>query len=130
MPQRFFFDTYAMLAIARGDTRFEPYLDVEPVTTWWNVMEFYFVSRRDGVERTRAEQLARRYRPRCLEPDEATCFAGAEFRLRHRYRDSSGRMKRVSYADALGYHCALAERVPFLTGDRGFRGLPGVEYVR
>ena len=45
--------------------------------------------------------------------------------LRHELRSLE-----LSYADALGYHIAKKERVKFLTGDRAFRDLPGVEFLR
>ncbi len=35
----------------------------------------------------------------------------------------------VSYADALGYFLSRKMKIKFLTGDRTFRGLSGVEYV-
>jgi len=130
MPRRLFFDTYAMIAIAHKEAAFEPYLDAEPVTTWWNVTEFYFISRRDGVPQATAELIARRYRPCCVEPKDSTYFSAAEFRLRHRFRDSSGKFKRVSYADAVGYQVSLSQGIPFLTGDRGFKSLANVEFVR
>lgn len=35
----------------------------------------------------------------------------------------------ISYADALGYYLALKTKVKFLTGDKWFKGLEGVEFV-
>jgi predicted nucleic acid-binding protein len=35
----------------------------------------------------------------------------------------------ISYADALGYYLALKSNVKFLTGDKWFKGLEGVEFV-
>jgi predicted nucleic acid-binding protein len=35
----------------------------------------------------------------------------------------------ISYADALGYYLALKSNVKFLTGDKVFKGLEGVEFV-
>ena len=45
------------------------------------------------------------------------------FRKRHKKRD-------LSYADAIGYAFARKHDVLFLTGDRQFRDLPGVEFVQ
>ena len=36
----------------------------------------------------------------------------------------------ISYADALGYHLALKVNTKFLTGDKWFKDLEGVEFVR
>ncbi|HXW37306.1 MAG TPA: hypothetical protein VEJ36_05335 [Nitrososphaerales archaeon] len=44
------------------------------------------------------------------------------FELRREHRD-------LSYADALGYHLSRKLGLRFLTGDRAFRGLSGIEYV-
>ena len=35
----------------------------------------------------------------------------------------------ISYADALGYYLALKSNVKFLTGDKWFKALEGVEFV-
>jgi hypothetical protein len=35
----------------------------------------------------------------------------------------------ISCADALGYYLALTHDVKFLTGDKWFKGLNGVEFV-
>lgn len=35
----------------------------------------------------------------------------------------------ISYADALGYFLAVKSKVKFLTGDKWFKGLEGVEFV-
>jgi predicted nucleic acid-binding protein len=36
----------------------------------------------------------------------------------------------ISYADALGYYLALKNKIKFLTGDREFKGLDSVEFVK
>jgi predicted nucleic acid-binding protein len=36
----------------------------------------------------------------------------------------------VSYTDALGYYLAGRMKIPFLTGDRWFKDLKNVEFVR
>lgn len=36
----------------------------------------------------------------------------------------------LSHADALGYYISKREGVKFLTGDKAFEALPGVEFVR
>ena len=38
--------------------------------------------------------------------------------------------RNISYADALGYFLALKNKLKFLTGDKEFEGLEGVEYVK
>jgi hypothetical protein len=38
--------------------------------------------------------------------------------------------RNISYADALGYYLALKNKLKFLTGDKEFIGLEGVEFVK
>lgn len=38
--------------------------------------------------------------------------------------------RNISYADALGYHLALKNKLKFLTGDREFEGLGNVEFIK
>ena len=130
MPRRVFFDTYAMIGIYSGNASYKRFELEEAVTTRWNLLEFYFQIRRNGESQETAEQLASKYHKVCIEPSDRTLYLSGEFRLRHRYRDSSGKWKRVSYADAVGYQTSRVERIPFLTGDQGFKNLPNVEFVR
>jgi len=41
-----------------------------------------------------------------------------------------GKGLNISYADAVGYSLALEMGIKFLTGDKEFRDLDNVEYVR
>ncbi len=38
--------------------------------------------------------------------------------------------RNISYADAIGYYLALKNKLKFLTGDKEFEGLDGVEFVK
>ena len=38
--------------------------------------------------------------------------------------------RNISYADALGYYLALKSKLKFLTGDKEFEGLDGVEFIK
>ena len=42
----------------------------------------------------------------------------------------ANKAKRVSYADAIGYQLAKKYGVKFLTGDRAFKGLANVDFVK
>jgi predicted nucleic acid-binding protein len=38
--------------------------------------------------------------------------------------------KRLSYVDAIGYQLALEKNAKFLTGDKEFKGMKNVEFVK
>ena len=39
------------------------------------------------------------------------------------------RVQKISFFDAVGYTFAREQGIPFVTGDKEFKGLPGVEFV-
>ena len=42
----------------------------------------------------------------------------------------ANKTKKFSYIDCVGFMMAKALSIPFLTGDRSFEGMEGVEYVK
>jgi hypothetical protein len=40
------------------------------------------------------------------------------------------RGKKFSYTDSIGYLISLRNRIKFLTGDKQFRDMPNVEFVK
>ena len=40
------------------------------------------------------------------------------------------KLKKMSYIDCIGYVIAQKLQIPFLTGDKAFEDMPGVEFVR
>lgn len=60
--------------------------------------------------------------PNLLEAETEDLFRAARFRMEHA-------KKRISYVDALGYVLAQKHGMRFLTGDKQFRGIEGVEFV-
>ncbi len=73
-------------------------------TTWLHLMEVYYALLRDGGARQAARAVVSSFEPLLLE------F--------------------ISYVDAIGYSLAQRRKLRFLTGDRAFKGLPGVAFVR
>jgi predicted nucleic acid-binding protein len=70
-----------------------------------------------------AEGLFKALIPAVLQPSPETIKAAAKFRLKQ------AKLK-LSYIDCLGYVLAQEIKLPFLTGDEGFKGLPGVKFVK
>lgn len=116
-----FFDTYALVEIAKGNPRYERYLDVEKIIlTRLNLIELYYAILRDFGE-TEAKKHYFFYLPFVRDITDEVVFEAMKFRLGHR---------KLSYADCIGYTTARMEGERFLTGDIRFKGLENVEFAR
>jgi len=116
-----FFDTYALIEIAKGNERYKKYLDVERITlTKLNLIELYYAILRDFDE-IEAKRHYFFYLPFVEEITDEVVFEAMRFRLAHRG---------LSYVDCIGYVTAKRRGIRFLTGDIKFKGLENVEFVR
>lgn len=115
-------DTYAMVELARGQPSYRPFLEDDLHTTYLHLYELYHIFHR-GRGEAAAREVYETYRSRALVLRPDWIFAGSELRLRFKKR-------RLSYVDTLGYAAAVDLQMPLLTGDEGFRGLPGVRFVK
>lgn len=118
-----FYDTYALFAMARGSQNYLPHMQSTRIaTSYMNLYELYYMLHQGGQEAL-AEGLFHELVPAAIQPSPETIKRAAKFRLAHTKR-------KLSYIDCLGYALAQELRIPFLTGDEGFRGLPGVKFVK
>ena len=118
----YYADTYALIEILRGNPRYRRYTQI--ITGEPNMMELAYVLVRDyGKEE--ALRILRRIRgsiPVVIPTDEDYTRA-AEKRLEWKDRN-------VSLIDTLGYVLAREMGLKFLTGDREFKGVEDVEWVK
>lgn len=119
----FFFDTYAMFEIAKGNPKYIPYTTgVQIATTQLQLMELYYT-----LLRVFGKEYAERYydlfQPYAIILEDDVIKEAMKFKLFHKNRN-------LSYVDCVGYMIAIAKKVSFLTGDRQFEDLPHVEYVK
>ena len=123
MEKTFFFDTYALFEIVKGNLNYRDYTtDIGIVTTRLNLMELYyglFVNFGKNV----ADEYYRRYREFCVEISDDLIKSAMRFRAENKKKD-------LSYVDCVGYAFAAEAKIKFLTGDKEFEKLPNVEYVK
>jgi predicted nucleic acid-binding protein len=118
---RYFWDSYALVERQRGNPAYEGYSGTPIFTHQMNVLEFISAVVRDYDEATAREQV-RLLAANLLEADTDDLFVASSFRRAYAKR-------RISYVDALGYVLAKKHGIPFLTGDKMFKGIDGVEHV-
>lgn len=119
----FFFDTYALYEILLGNQAYKKYDEhVSFVTTRLNLMELYYGLLRKYGKKTAGEYYGS-FLSNVTDIDDETIKEAMEFRLENAHRD-------LSYVDCVGYALARRNGLLFLTGDKAFKDLPGVEYVK
>jgi uncharacterized protein len=118
----YFFDTYAIIELVKGNPAYTPYKNTGIVVSTLNLFECHFhVARKFGrpVADSILEELSK-----CV-----ISFTNDDIRTVTEFR-SLNRRKKFSFPDSLGYVLAMKQKLRFLTGDERFRDLPNVEFVK
>lgn len=119
MKQRYFFDASAMIRVLEEDPLFEAYKEEPVVTDIGHAYEFArYLLKRYGA--ARAREILHGLRMDRVEPTSDDLVEASKLAARH---------SAMSAQDALGYTLARRVKMTFLTTDRAFRGMPGVEIV-
>jgi predicted nucleic acid-binding protein len=121
-----FYDSYAVLAYISGERAFAKYFDEQSAgaLTKLNLIEIYLRAARLHGHKA-ARQIIDRFSRYVIDFD--TDDIAGSMKLREELMKK--RMD-ISYVDALGYYLAKKMQIPFLTGDKQFRELDGVKFVK
>ena len=121
----YFFDTYALIEINKGNPSYIKFLDSKFVTTILNLMEFYNSLLKE-TNKEIAETKFDKYLKVCITIDTNIIKESVEFRLRFIKETKF----KISYVDAIGYIISKKLNIKFLTGDQAFKDLDNVEFVK
>ena len=91
----YFFDTYAIVEIVKGNKNYEKYSDLVFVTTALNLSEFYFYLL-SNLSENKADEILNKFNFSFLEIDYRAAKEAAKFR-KVNYK------RKLSYADCIGY---------------------------
>lgn len=118
-----FLDTYAMYEILFANPSYAAYVNgAKVITTRMNLLELYYgMLAKQGKEA--AEKAHDAFRMLAVEIEDEDVRTAAH--VRYLYRK-----KKMSFVDALGYAIAKRYDLPFLTGNKEFRNLENVEFVK
>ena len=120
---KLFFDTYAFAEIIFGNPAYQQFAnDTEILTTQLNLMELYY-SLRFSHDKQSAIKLLSDYEELAIPFSTETIIEAMEFR-------KANKDKKLSYADSLGYTLAKKHGAAFLTGDKEFKDMPNVLFVK
>jgi len=118
----FLFDSYALIEIFRGNEKYTKYSDATILLTKLNVFEVYqsFLKK---IDEDTADLFLDKYWKYVKEIEPHIIQKAAKLRLKYKN-------KNLSMTDCIGYALADYWCIPFLTGDREFKDLPNVEFVK
>ena len=120
--KKYFWDSYAVVDLIKGNPNYLEFKDEEIVLTVFNIAEIYFSALRDLGE-VIAEEVYEDYAPLIVNLSENVLKKAMRFKLKNKQTN-------LSYADCIGYIYALENNLVFLTGDKEFENLPNVEFVK
>jgi len=110
-----------MIEIAKGNQKFEKYLDHNLFTCLYNIYELYYTLLKDFNEKI-AREFFYQFKKIAVQIKDEHIFEASRFKLKNY-------IKKFSYADCLGYAIALDFGIKFLTGDKEFQDLDNVEFI-
>ena len=115
-------DTYALVEIKRGNSKFAEYLNLDFVATDLTLVELYSVLLREEGEKV-ADYWFKKLERYSSPVDKEILIEAVKFRHKHK---KSG----ISFFDAVGYIFALRKGYKFVTGDKEFEKLDNVEFKK
>lgn len=122
----YLWDSYALIESLKGSPSYTELEQTPIITTPFAVMETCSFLQRDlDYSPQESADMAMLLMEHAPPLDGRLLSAAAGWRLENATRERS-----FSYADAIGYVMARYLGLTFLTGDRAFEGLPGVEMRR
>ncbi len=122
MSEGFFFDTYALIEISKGNPNYDDFKGkVNMMLNSLNLLEYAYYLLRENKEnkiKETFEQLSKF----SVEYDNDILTKAA--RMKFRYKQ-----EKLSFVDCIGYQLAKKYCFKFLTGDSKFKGKENVEFV-
>ena len=119
----FFFDSYALIEIYEKNPNYEKYAKANVVTSYLQVYEVYYILIKNGYTKEDIKDFFTFLQNLCTDLDFQWIPKSVDFRKDYKKRD-------LSYTDCLGYIIAKDLGIRFLTGDKEFKDLPNVEFVK
>ncbi len=118
----YFFDTYAIIELLENNPDYERFENFRVIASVMNIGEIYNIILRD-IGKERADEWFNSCNFELLEITPDIMIKSVYFR-------HLNRKKNISSTDAVGYFLSLKHKLKFLTGDRQFKNMPNVEFVK
>jgi uncharacterized protein len=120
MNETFFFDTYALIEIIRGNQNYLRYIKSRAITTIFNISELNYALKKEHPKKI-ADELTNKYKSCTIKVLWEDIIGAMDLKTKHR---------NLSIPDAIGYTVAKRYNSKFLTGDEDFKDFDNVEFVK
>jgi len=118
----YFFDSYAVIEIIKGNENYYFVKEEIITTSVMNLAEVYYALLLDK-NKDLAEKIINLLNVELIEITSEIALSSAKFRFENKKLN-------LSYIDCIGYLLAKENNLIFLTGDIVFENLPNVKFVR
>jgi predicted nucleic acid-binding protein len=122
MDKRFFFDSYAIIEGIKGNPNYDNYKDAGMVITKLNLFEVCYFLLRDFSE-DKAIDFMENLSDCVVDFDSEIILIATKLKL-------SRKEDALSMVDCIGYVLSKSLNIKFLTGDKKFKDMENVEYVK
>lgn len=120
MSNTYFFDTYAIIEIVRGNPNYQRFIDVNVITSIFNLAELNYNLKKEKSKEF-ADWITKKYLGFVIDVEFDDLVKAMDLKTKHR---------NLSIPDAIGYIIAKKHGVKFLTGDEDFKDFEDVEFVK
>ncbi len=117
----YFFDSYAVIELVRGNPNYAKYSEEPVVLTLFNLVEIYW-SCITHLNEDHADRIYGTFKECVVDVSDDILKEAVKFRKINKKLD-------LSYTDCIGYIYALKNNLLFLTGDKAFKDMKNVEFV-
>lgn len=118
---KYFFDNYAIMEIIEGNPNYEPYIDSEIIINNFTFAELCYSLCKDKTPNM--DGYTEKYSKHIVSVSPEWVEEAMKFRY-------SWKDRKVSVPDCIGYIMAKKLGIKFLTGDKEFKEMENVEFVK
>jgi predicted nucleic acid-binding protein len=122
MSEDYFFDTYAIIELIKGNPNYEFVKENVIITGTMNIAEVYYALLLENNEAF-ADSIVKKLNVHIIDLNKNIAIMAAKFR--HKNKKLS-----LSYVDCMGYILAKENNLLFLTGDEGFKNIDNVKLIK
>ena len=120
MSEIYFFDTYAFFEIIRGNSNYKKYEEANIITTIFNLAELNYGLKKEKDKKI-ADDITEKYSIFLVDVTLNDVKEAMNIKIKN---------KQLSIPDVIGYVIALKHNAKFLTGDKEFKDMQNVEFVK
>jgi len=116
----YFFDTYAIFEIIRGNPNYQKHIECRPILTVFNLAELNY-----NLKKEFSKKIADKYTEKFWINVITVLPSDIENAM-----DLKLKKKELSIPDAVGYIVSKRMGIKFLTGDNDFKDFDNIEFVK